>query len=84
MWNVDGSKTKAEIFQASDNIPRSTFNPPKFLDTRVVVSKASTSKRYHYTWCPGAKKIKEENKIWFNSAQEAESRGYALAGNCNQ
>ncbi len=54
----------------------------KILDTRVVVSKASSTKKYHYTWCSGAKKIKEENKIWFNSAQEAESRGYMLAGNC--
>jgi hypothetical protein len=54
----------------------------KRLDTRVVASKLSTSNKYHYTWCSGAKRIKEENKLWFNSAQEAESRGYTLAGNC--
>ena len=58
--------------------------PKKILDTRVVVSKASSSKKYHYTWCPGAKQIKEENKVWFNSDKEAESSGYTLAGNCSK
>ena len=50
------------------------------LDTRVVVSK--NSDKYHYSWCSGAKRIKPENQIWFNSAQEAEAKGYVLAGNC--
>lgn len=53
-------------------------------DLRVVVSKNSTSKKYHFTWCPGAKQIKEENKIWFNSEQEAINAGYSLAGNCTK
>ena len=55
--------------------------PTKQLDTRVVVSK--NSNKYHYSWCAGAKRIKEENKIWFSSAKEAEGGGYALAGNCS-
>lgn len=57
---------------------------PKTLDMRVVVSKASTTKKYHYTWCPGAKQIKDENKVWFNSDKEAETNGYTLAGNCTK
>ena len=55
--------------------------PSQKLDTRVVVSK--NSDKYHYSWCSGAKRIKPENQIWFTSAQEAENRGYVLAGNCN-
>jgi len=51
-------------------------------DTRVVVSKKSTSKLYHFSWCSGAKRIKEENKIWFDNEQSAISAGYTLAGNC--
>ena len=51
-------------------------------DPRVVVSKSSTSKKYHYTWCASGQKIKEENKLWFASAQEAQAAGYTLAGNC--
>lgn len=53
---------------------------PKKLDTRVVASK--NSDKYHHTWCSGGKRIKEENQVWFNSAEEAEGRGYTLAGNC--
>lgn len=52
------------------------------IDFRVVASKKSTSGKYHFSWCPGAKQIKEENKIFFNSEKEAISAGYALAGNC--
>ena len=52
-------------------------------DPRVVVSKNSKSKVYHHTWCSGAKRIKEENKIWFDTSTAAEAADYSLAGNCN-
>ncbi len=52
------------------------------LDFRVVVSK--NSNKYHFLWCSGAKRIKEENKIFFNSESEAISAGYTLAGNCSK
>lgn len=52
------------------------------IDFRVVASKKSTSGKYHFLWCPGAKQIKEENKIFFNSEQAAISAGYVLALNC--
>ena len=41
------------------------------------------SDKFHYPWCPGAKQIKEANKIVFGSAAEAISAGFTLAGNCN-
>lgn len=47
---------------------------------KYVASKNGTA--YHYPWCPGALKIKEENKIWFETKEAAESRGYKPAGNC--
>lgn len=46
-----------------------------------VVASQNGSK-YHYLHCPGAKQIKEENKISFNSGKEAEASGYTLASNC--
>ena len=45
-----------------------------------VASKNGT--KYHLPWCAGAKSIKEENKIWFNSKEAAEAAGYAPAANC--
>lgn len=45
-----------------------------------VASKNGTS--YHLPTCPGAKQIKSENKIEFNSKKEAEKAGYKPAANC--
>lgn len=41
-----------------------------------------SGKKYHLPWCGGAKRIKEENKIWFNSKAEAKAAGYEPAANC--
>ena len=51
------------------------------IDRPVVVSK--NSDKYHFTWCSGAKRIKEENKIWFENEVAAQAVGYTKAGNCN-
>ena len=74
---------KADIFNAAQNKSRINNKPTIKLDTRVVVSKSSSSKKYHHTWCAGAAKIKPENQIWFESAKKAETAGYTLAGNCS-
>lgn len=39
-------------------------------------------KNYYPKDCASAKRIKEENMIWFTSAEEAEADGYAPAKNC--
>lgn len=41
-----------------------------------------TSDKYHLPWCSGALRMKEENKVWFSSKEEAEARGYSPASNC--
>ena len=40
------------------------------------------SKIYHREDCPGALKMSESNKVFFNSIEEAKSAGYKPAGNC--
>jgi hypothetical protein len=45
-----------------------------------VASKSGT--KYHLPWCSGAKRIKEENKVWFKTQAEAEDAGYTPAANC--
>lgn len=45
-----------------------------------VASKNGTT--YHFPWCSGALRIKDENKIWFDTKEAAESAGYHPAGNC--
>jgi len=43
---------------------------------------SKSGKSYHLPWCSGAKRIKTENQVWFQSKEDAESRGYRPAGNC--
>jgi len=50
------------------------------LEIQLVASKSGA--RYHLLTCPGASQIKEENKVFFNSAIEAEAAGYTPAANC--
>ena len=47
---------------------------------QYVASK--NSNKYHLPWCSGAKRIAEENKIWFSTKEEAEAAGYTPAANC--
>ena len=37
---------------------------------------------YHFPWCSGAQRMKEANKIFFSSREEAEKAGYRPAANC--
>ena len=45
-----------------------------------VASKSGT--KYHALTCPGAKQIKESNKIFFAAETDAEAAGYTRAANC--
>jgi len=47
---------------------------------RVVASKGGT--KYHLLTCSGASTIKETNKIYFDSIDQAKAAGYTPAANC--
>lgn len=47
---------------------------------KYVASKNGSA--YYLERCSGAKRIKDENKIWFSSGAAAESAGYHKAANC--
>ena len=50
------------------------------LQTQVIGSRSGT--KYHLVDCPGAKQIKETNKIFFDSVELAKAAGYTAAANC--
>lgn len=54
--------------------------PPVASGGQYVASKTGT--KYYLPWCGTAKRIKEENKVWFASKAEAEAAGYEPAKNC--
>ena len=76
-----GVNTSDSTVTVKESVPKAT---PKPLDMRVVVSKASDSKKYHYSWCGTWQRIKIKNQLWFNNEQEAINAGYTLAGNCSR
>jgi hypothetical protein len=57
-----------------------TVTPAPKLEPKYVGSRSGT--KYHLLWCPGAKTIKESNKVYFASKEEAERAGYSPAANC--
>ncbi len=65
--------------QNSSMVPTNE-NQPQISPVQIVGNK--NSKINHYPWCYGAKTMKEENKIIFNSVKEAKNAGYMPAGNC--
>ncbi|MGB8816218.1 MAG: hypothetical protein WCC74_03255 [Minisyncoccia bacterium] len=46
----------------------------------IVASKSGT--KYYFPWCSGVTRIKEENKVWFNSVEEARAKGLTPASGC--
>ncbi len=73
---LDKTGTKNNSTKRSDS-PVSSNSPFR---SNYVASRNGSA--YHYPWCPSAKKIKEENRIWFQTEEEARKAGYKPAGNC--
>jgi len=65
----------ASVSESAGSVSKSALSTGNF-----VASKNGT--KYHYPWCSGAQSIKEENKIWFSTAEEAQKAGYQPASNC--
>lgn len=43
---------------------------------------AISGTKYYVPTCSGASRIKEENKVWFDTKEDAELAGYGPAANC--
>lgn len=55
--------------------------PVSIANEKMYVA-SKTGKKFHLPWCAGATQIKEENKVWFATKDQAAAAGYAPAGNC--
>lgn len=65
---------------SSRNIVSTTNTMELSSGKKYVASK--NGKLYYPSTCKGANRIKEENKVWFDNASEAESLGYTWATSC--
>lgn len=78
---IEEGKTPLYVGNNTQNIALvAENNGPEAIKGKYVASVSGS--KYHLPWCSGAQTISEKNKIWFNSKEEAESRGYQPAKNC--
>jgi hypothetical protein len=68
------------VASVSNAINNATNDEPIIIGGQVVASQRGS--KYHFPWCSGAKAMNDENKIWFDSIEEARAAGYSPAGNC--
>lgn len=83
---IDEQKSPVQVQYPQDyeaSVISSTANTDDIApaDSGLLVASRNGSK-YHFPWCSGAQRIKEENKIWFSSTEEAMKAGYSPAANC--
>jgi len=83
--------TDADVTQNTDaggaSVPTGASAESAAISTAVASAKgkyvaSKSGAYYHFPWCAGALRIKEANKIWFQTKQEAEGRGLKPAANC--
>ncbi|MCK6463056.1 MAG: hypothetical protein L6Q29_04570 [Candidatus Pacebacteria bacterium] len=75
---LETNNLAANLILSAPKINISASTQPQ--DKIFVASK--NGKKYYYAWCESAQKIKESNRIWFTTKEEAEKYGYEPAANC--
>lgn len=68
-----------EVTREAEKTPVSSSNTSH--QGRLVASQNGT--RYYTPNCPGIGRIHEENKIYFNTSEDAKAQGYTLAQACD-
>lgn len=75
-FRVEYGENGVNIVEATNQAPESQ----KAVLGTFFASKQGT--RYYPVSCPAGNTIKEENKIYFDTREEAEASGYELSGSC--
>jgi len=91
------SETPAPVKKTVPRTSSQVATPPQLSAVVPIAEKATTTSggvqeggyvgskngtKYHLPWCSGAKRIKEENKVYFADKALAEKAGYTPAENC--
>lgn len=85
-WSPDGTGVSAIPVAGAFSEPMSsnspnTVSPAALKNGSFVASKSGST--YYAVWCSGVSRIREENKVWFQTKEEAKSQGYRPAKNCS-
>jgi hypothetical protein len=73
---------KAQVFEPKSVLMSEATPTPAQADEKTGYVASKNGTKYHLPWCGSAKSIKEENKVWFATKEEAEKAGYTPASNC--
>jgi hypothetical protein len=76
---------KIEPTLKAENSPTVNYNFATALDPQTskgIVLASKSGKRYYYPWCTGVDRIKEENKVWFATIEDAKKAGLTPASGC--
>lgn len=61
----------------------SATNPVKSTTTAKNFFASTRGSKYYPIACPAGKTLKQENRIYFSTREEAEAAGYALSSSCH-
>ena len=75
--NIEASSTQNNTTQSSSQSIQNTTQ-----SGNIVASK--NGKRYYYPHCGGVNRIKPENRIYFETTEQAEKKGLTLASGCEK
>ena len=75
---IENVGTSTEIIANTTNSQRGTLT----VGASKIFVASRNGKKYYYAWCDSAKVIKETNRIWFSTEEEAKKAGYEPAANC--
>jgi len=88
----EGSQSQIALISSALPTPQATTSATSSVPLTLTVTKpvpesapyvgSKSGTKYHLTTCAGAKRIKPENQIYFNTPKEAEAAGYSKAANC--
>ncbi len=76
---------KVDPVLKAENSPTVNTNLATALDSQTnkgLVLASKSGKKYYYPWCTGVDRIKEENKVWFSSVEDAKKAGLTPASGC--
>jgi len=76
---------KVEPLLKAENSPVVNNNLATALDSQTskgIVLASKSGKKYYFPWCSGVDRIKEENKVWFVTIEDAKKAGLTPASGC--
>jgi hypothetical protein len=81
--NVVSATNEADVGPQNQNSRGTTSAANTSPSTGKTFFASSKGKKYYTISCSAGKTIKQENRVYFTTGEEAEAAGYTLSSSCN-